>query len=546
MRQSIKTFILLLFIISNNNLFSKDPYPKNPNIDILNYSFELHLNDSNNIIYGVANIKLNIKPSEKNVRLDLISQSNSGNGMAVKKVLFNGNEISYSHLNDEININTENVKYSSSDVITIKYSGIPITGLIIGPNMHGDRTFFSDNWPNKARNWLPLVDHPYDKSTSEFIIIAPDHYQVISNGLLVEESNLDNNLKKTHWRQSVPISCWLYAIGVAEFAVDYVDYFEGKSIQTWVYKQDRDKGFYDFKVPTKHTLEFFSDYVGPFAYEKLANVQSNSVKGGMESATAIFYSDVSVTGDRSTRWRNVIIHEVAHQWFGNCVTEYDWDDVWLSEGFATYFTLMFREHAYGRDDFVQGLLNAKDRVFDFYEKDKNASIVHDNLKDMKDVLTYSLQYQKGAWVLHMLRNYVGEEAFRKGIRNYYNKYFNSNTTTEEFKIEIEKTSGLDLDTFFNQWLYNGGNIILDGAWKYDSKKKQIYFEIDQVQNDGYYFEMPLEIGLVFDDKNLYKIETINLEKSNRRYYISSEYKPIDIIIDPNTKLLAKWNFDKIN
>ena len=546
MRQSIKTFILLLFIISNNNLFSKDPYPKNPNIDILNYSFELHLNDSNNIIYGVANIKLNIKPSEKNVRLDLISQSNSGNGMAVKKVLFNGNEISYSHLNDEININTENVKYSSSDVITIKYSGIPITGLIIGPNMHGDRTFFSDNWPNKARNWLPLVDHPYDKSTAEFIIIAPDHYQVISNGLLVEESNLDNNLKKTHWRQSVPISCWLYAIGVAEFAVDYVDYFEGKSIQTWVYKQDRDKGFYDFKVPTKHTLEFFSDYVGPFAYEKLANVQSNSVKGGMESATAIFYSDVSVTGDRSTRWRNVIIPEVAHQWFGNCVTEYDWDDVWLSEGFATYFTLMFREHAYGRDDFVQGLLNAKDRVFDFYEKDKNASIVHDNLKDMKDVLTYSLQYQKGAWVLHMLRNYVGEEAFRKGIRNYYNKYFNSNTTTEEFKIEIEKTSGLDLDTFFDQWLYNGGNIILDGAWKYDSKKKQIYFEIDQVQNDGYYFEMPLEIGLVFDDKNLYKIETINLEKSNRRYYISSEYKPIDIIIDPNTKLLAKWNFDKIN
>ena len=546
MRQSIKTFILLLFIISNNNLFSKDPYPKNPNIDILNYSFELHLNDSNNIIYGVANIKLNIKPSEKNVRLDLISQNNTGNGMAVKKVLFNGNEISYSHLNDEININTENVKYSSSDVITIKYSGIPITGLIIGPNMHGDRTFFSDNWPNKARNWLPLVDHPYDKSTSEFIIIAPDHYQVISNGLLVEESNLDNNLKKTHWRQSVPISCWLYAIGVAEFAVDYVDYFEGKSIQTWVYKQDRDKGFYDFKVPTKHTLEFFSDYVGPFAYEKLANVQSNSVKGGMESATAIFYSDVSVTGDRSTRWRNVIIHEVAHQWFGNCVTEYDWDDVWLSEGFATYFTLMFREHAYGRDDFVQGLLNAKDRVFDFYEKDKNASIVHDNLKDMKDVLTYSLQYQKGAWVLHMLRNYVGEEAFRKGIRNYYNKYFNSNTTTEEFKAEIENASGLDLDTFFNQWLYNGGNIVLDGAWKYDSKRKQIYVEIDQVQNDGYYFEMPLEIGLVFDDKNLYKIETINLEKSNRRYYISSEYKPINIIIDPNTKLLAKWNFDKIN
>ena len=92
----------------------------------------------------------------------------------------------------------------------------------------------------------------------------------------------------------------------------------------------------------------------------------------MESATAIFYSDISVTGNRSVRWRDVIIHEVAHQWFGNCVTEYDWDDVWLSEGFATYFTLMFREHAFGRDDFVKGLKDAKRRVFNFYEKNKNA------------------------------------------------------------------------------------------------------------------------------------------------------------------------------
>ena len=98
-----------------------------------------------------------------------------------------------------------------------------------GPN-EGEkyRTFFSDNWPNKARNWLPLVDHRYDKATSDFIIFAPNHYQVISNGLLVEETNVNKEIKKTHWRQSVPISCWLYAVGVAEFAVDYVDYFEGK------------------------------------------------------------------------------------------------------------------------------------------------------------------------------------------------------------------------------------------------------------------------------------------------------------------------------
>ena len=539
-----KPLLLIFLFFFTLNLFSKDPYPKNPNIDILNYSFELHLNDSTDIIYGTANIKLSIKPNEDNVRFDLISKNKEGKGMSVEDILFNGKEIPYSHVDNVINIDTRGIVYSISDMITVKYEGIPITGLIIGPNMHGDRTFFSDNWPNKARNWLPLVDHPYDKSTTDFIVIAPNHYQVISNGLLVEETNINKDLKKTHWRQSVPISCWLYAIGVAEFAVDYVDYFDGKSIQTWVYKQDRDNGFYDFKVPTKHTLEFFSDYVGPFAYEKLANVQSNSVKGGMESATAIFYSDVSVTGERSVRWRNVIIHEVAHQWFGNCVTEYDWDDVWLSEGFATYFTLMFREHAYGRDDFVMGLNNAKENVYNFYKDNKDAPIIHDNLKDMKDVLSYSLQYQKGAWVLHMLRNYIGEDAFRQGIRNYYKKYFNLNTTTDQFKYEMEKVSNVDLDKFFDQWLYKGGMLIIDSDWKYNEKNSEIEISMDQVQDDGYLFDMPIEIMLTFENKSS-KIESIQLDKKSKKFIISSENKPKEIKIDPSVKLLARWSINEL-
>ena len=541
----MKHIYFFLFSLLPYTILAKDPYPKNPNIDILNYKFEIHLNDTSDIIYGSADIALNIKDSEDRVRLDLISQGKDGKGMEVKKVTFNGSEVSYSHDNDVLLIETGVLEYSSRDIINVVYSGMPITGLIIGPNMHGDRTFFSDNWPNKARNWLPLVDHPYDKSTAEFVVIAPNHYQVISNGLLVEETNLNKELKKTHWKQSVPISCWLYALGVAEFAVDYVDYFEGKSIQTWVYKQDRDNGFYDFKIPTKHTMEFFSDYIGPFAYEKLANVQSNSVKGGMESATAIFYSDVSVTGDRSVRWRNVVIHEVAHQWFGNCVTEYDWDDVWLSEGFATYFTLMFREHAYGRDDFVNGLNDAKRLVYNHYKTDKESSIVHNNLKDMKDVLTYSLQYQKGAWVLHMLRNYIGEDNFRKGIRNYYKKYYNSTTTTNQFKTEMEVVSGMNLDTFFDQWLYKGGNMVLDGNWKFDEKKGRIEVNLNQVQNDGYLFEMPVELGISYNDKNLEKIQTVKLEKEKGRFYIASDSKPISIKIDPNTKLLAIWDFNEI-
>ena len=241
------------------------------------------------------------------------------------------------------------------------------------------------------------------------VVTAPAHYQVISNGLLVEETDLPGGRRRTYWRQSVPIAPWLYVLGVARFAVQHVDTFQGKAIQTWVYAQDRDAGFYDFAVPTRDVLQFYSDKVGPFSYEKLANVQSNSVSGGMESASAIFYSEGSVVGDRNVRWRNVVIHEIAHQWFGNAVTESDWNDVWLSEGFATYFTLLYIEHAYGRDEFLSGLESSRQRILEFDKQRPDYRVVHDNLSDMSQVTTGQI-YQKGAWILHMLRGIVGEVA----------------------------------------------------------------------------------------------------------------------------------------
>ena len=327
--------------------------------------------------------------------------------------------------------------------LRIAYAGVPASGLKIGANKHGERTFFSDNWPDKGRHWLPTVDHVYDKATASMVVTAPAHYQVVSNGLLVEETDLPDGRRRTHWRQSVPIAPWLYTLGVARFAVQHVDTFDGKAIQTWVYAKDRDAGFHDFAVPTRDALAFYSERVGPFSYEKLANVQSNSVSGGMEAASAIFYSEGSVTGTRSERWRNVIIHEVAHQWFGNAVTEYDWDDVWLSEGFATYFTLLFIEHAYGRDAFLRGLEDSRQRVIAFDREHPDYRIVHDNLDDMSKVTTGQI-YQKGAWVLHMLRGLVGDEAFWTGIRSYYRAHKDGHATTADFRAEMERASGRDL------------------------------------------------------------------------------------------------------
>ena len=543
----IKALSFTILSFFNHTLFANiDPYPKNSKIDILNYIFEINLSDDTDEISCETTVDFRFLDSGiQKVRLDLINVSVKldNKGMVVESVESNKNQLKFTHKNDELWVYFDKGSMiNERNKFTVRYKGIPASGLKIGNNKYGDRTFFSDNWPNKARNWLATIDHPYDKAMCEFIVTAPDHYQVVSNGLKIEETNLEGDKKLTNWKQSVPISPWLYVLGVAKFAVQYVDEFDGKSIQTWVFKQDRDAGFYDFAEPTKKVLEFYSSYIGPYSYEKLANIQSNSVSGGMEAASAILYSDNSVKGDRNTRWRNVVIHEIAHQWFGNSVTEYDWDDVWLSEGFATYFTLLFIEHEYGRDAFVQGLRSSQKRIDAFYEKNPNYTIVHDNLKNMKDV-TSSQTYQKGSWILHMLRGVLGTEMFWKGIRAYYKKYKDLNVSTDDFKKIIEEVTGVDLTVFFNQWLYYPGALKLDGVWYYDKLEGVVVLELNQVQGDGSLFQMPIEIGIDFE-KNNQKIEKILLKGESSVYKIKVENKPELIHLDPNLWVLMSANIKK--
>ena len=539
--------ICLLIAISNyaKVIAFTDNYPKNPKIDAINYAFKIELSDKTDEIVCDLTIDVRFLGADvKNLRLDLANASKEldNKGMVVSHVSSNGEALSYSHENDVLNIRLPSPSsINQLSKFNIVYKGVPYSGLKIGKNKYGDRTFFSDNWPNKARNWLATIDHPYDKAMCEFIVTAPNHYQVVSNGLKIEETNLSNGKRLTHWKQSVPIASWLFVLGAADFAVQYVDTFDGKSIQTWVYRQDRDAGFYDFAEPTKKVLEFYSNYIGPFSYEKLANIQSNSVGGGMEAASAILYGDNSVTGDRSIRWRNVVIHEIAHQWFGNAVTEYDWDDVWLSEGFATYFTLLFIEHEYGRDAFLKGLKSSQEMVNSFYEKNPKYRIIHDNLKNMKNVT--SLQtYQKGSWILHMLKGVVGTENFWKGIRIYYQKYKDSNATTNDFKRIMEEVSGQNLTVFFQQWLYKPGALELSGNWKYNHKEGEVLISLTQEQGDGSLFEMPIEFGINFKGEKNEQIERVQLNEKSNVFKIKVKKEPENIILDPNSWVLMKTEF----
>lgn len=544
-RNLLTVFTCLLFSF---NSFA-DTYPKDPRIDMINYVFKINLSDTSEAIQCEAAVDVRYLADGVTVlRLDLVNTSAALNnkGMTVLFVQVNGKTLAFKHENNSLFITLPAASQKNQrSIYNISYHGIPATGFKIGNNKYGDRTFFSDNWPDKGRNWLPVIDHPYDKATCEFIVTAPSHYQVVSNGLLMEETDFKNGTRLTHWKQSVPIASWLYVLGVARFAMQHVDEFDCKAIQTWVYYQDRDAGFYDFAEPTKKVLEFYTDRVGPFVYEKLANIQSNSVSGGMEAASAILYSENCVAGDRNERWRNVVIHEIAHQWFGNSVTEYDWDDVWLSEGFATYFTSLFIEHQYGRDAFLKVLANSKKTVDAFYTKNPGYRIIHDNLADMEKV-TSSHTYQKGSWTLHMLRGILGDEIFWKGIRSYYSKHMNGNATTADFKKAMEEASGKDLDYFFQQWLYKPGTLRLKGNWQYNEARKEITIQLEQVQNDGSIFKMPLQIAIQQAGKNETQVKTITLAEKSNSYTIAVEAAPSVVILDPGSWVLMDAEFVKKN
>ena len=175
------------------------------------------------------------------------------------------------------------------------------------------------------------------------------------------------------------------------------------------------------------------------------------------------------------------------------MTESDWDEVWLSEGFATYFALLFTEHYSGRDAFVAGLRASRTRAIAAEKSLPGISVIHDHLSDMSQVLN-QLVYQKGGWVLHMLRGVVGTDAFWSGIRDYYGRYRDRNATTDDLRRTLEEASGQELAWFFDEWLRRPASPSFDGSWHYDAAAGQIVVEVNQTQA-GDPYRMPVEIGV---------------------------------------------------
>ncbi len=243
------------------------------------------------------------------------------------------------------------------------------------------------------------------------------------------------------------------------------------------------------KSQSRRALQFFISNIGPYSYEKLANVQATGFGGGTEYASAIFYGEKGVSSGRGP-----VVHEIAHQWFGDSVTERDWDDVWLSEGFATYFALLFTEHDEGRDAFVEGLKRSRSQMLQLEQKLPDTPVIHRNLADMSKVLN-NLVYQKGGWTLHMLRNDVGTVNFWTAIREYYRRYRNGNASTADLRAVFEQVSGKPLEGFFTQWLNRPGVPKIEGSWRYDAAKKQVEVTLTQTQAAEAY-RVTVDVGVV--------------------------------------------------
>jgi aminopeptidase N len=514
-------YILFVFLI--NAFLSKAQTPFQT-IDVQHYHFAVSLNDQNDTLKGDATVDIKFMKDVTAFQLNLVKTNRSGKGMLVSKVTEDGKNLAFSQDSDNLKISS-NATANSNHSYMITYQGIPADGLIISANKFGHRTFFGDNWANRAHNWLPCADYPADKATVDFAVTAPDHYQVVANGLKTGETALPNHYKLTHWRETAALATKVMVIGVAEFAIDHTGDIGNIPVYTYVFPENKDAGFKSYAV-AKEILPFYIKMFGPFAYEKLANVQSKTIYGGMENASAIFYEENSVT---SRGVEELMAHEIAHQWFGDGVTEKDFSNLWLSEGFATYMTNVYLENKYGTDTLKKRLARDRATVLRF-EKRRFTPVVDTTLTTDYTTLLNRNAYEKGGWVLHMLRRKVGDTHFWKGIRSYFARYNGGNANTDDLRAEMENASGEDLKTFFKQWLNTPGHPQLAITWKYDAAKKAV--ELNILQKQDFLFEFPLQIAI---DGQL---STISISSKNTSVQVLAAQKPATLVIDPDVNLLA--------
>ncbi len=427
--------------------------------------------------------------------------------------------------------------------LIITYHGRPKDGLIFARDRDGNPAATGDNWPNRVHHWIPCLDHPSAKATVTFTVMAPPREQVVANGKFVTIVKNGNAGWLWKFDESKPIPAYCMVIAVGEGAK--IDANEAAVTPLSYYVPMKDaayapKGF----APAAPALAFFSQTVAPYPFEKLALIIGATRFGGMENSSAIVFPSTLFEprgNDKAsqrfgipTRTEEVVAHEIAHQWFGDSVTESSWADLWLSEGFATYFTGLFIEKYESEKAFREYMRDAASRYF-AYEKQRKAPIHDTETQDLMKLLNAN-NYEKGAWVLHMLRERIGDEAFFKGLRIYYHDHRDANATTEDLRRALEQSSSKNLKVFFARWVYGVGHPRYQVRWGLTRNGTLLRVTISQIQNGNAFLD-PIPIEVVVNGQ---KIERIIYPKSKlAALTIRLSGKPTSKEVDPDETLLKE-------
>jgi len=495
-----------------------------PGVDVQAYHFRIDLPDTGRVIRGWASVFFTTGAGfDDTLRLDLV-------GMSVDRVydLHSMDRVPFAYDGQVIRIATR------TDVM-VQYHGVPRDGLIAGNTVRGRRAFYGDNWPNRARYWLPTIDHPGDKARVLWSVRAPRTMRVVTNAPQCRPG------QTTRCNESAPMPTYTMVLGASAMTVSRhrpaVFGRDTVPIEVWSYPED--STFAD-RVPFRRASEIVETLmrlVGPPPYAKLAHVQSSTRYGGMENATAIFYDERSWA--RHTMRESVVRHETAHQWFGDAVTEKDWHHLWLSEGFASYFDLVVGAALDGDSVLQVGMRND---MTQWLASDVVGRPVIDTAEPDPNKLLNANVYPKGAWILHMLRGLVGDSAFFSGIREYYRVYRDSSVLSDQFQAVMERVSGRRLGWFFGQWLWQPGYPQLDVAWRADSATSQVTVEVMQTEPEswGRYAipDVPVEFwkgGRLVDRRAFELLPQMN----SQLITFSLAEIPDRVLVDPGGTLLLK-------
>jgi aminopeptidase N len=399
--------------------------------------------------------------------------------------------LSFSHVGDSLVVSlTDPVTPGVNRTIFVQYSGTPWNE---GPGKFGGFWFhpyvsyqmgvgvYSAS-PSMGRCMFPCWDHPSDKATFEFHVTVDDTVEVVANGAF-QGVNFSGGKATWSWLLSQPMSTYLAALSASEY-VDLVD-----STYSWIHYyvypneiSDAQGSFQNVNFMMDELVSRFGPY--PWTGSKFSYVETP--KGDMEHTTEVYHLQSLINGQ--TNNDPILAHEMGHMWWGNCVTEADWNDVWLSEGFGTYSEAIWAEH-YGAEAYDQYMVS--EIMIPYLQSGEVFP-----MGAPEELWSYTT-YQKGASVLHMLRHVVGEGAFFAGLGAYFADHQFALAETTDLREHMEVAWGQPLDWFFDEWVYGFGYPVYDIGWSklQSGSDWNVTITVDQVQGTGTLFTMPLEFDI---------------------------------------------------